>query len=341
MIANKKGVRGFTLVELLVVIAIIGVLVALLLPAVQAAREAARRTQCVNNLKQLSLAMHNYHDVYQKFPRYTYHGMWCQDGARNRPHWEGNSIHTMLLPYIEQSALYDRMNDLTIRQARVWHRGVAEMVATRRTRISAFRCPSDGDYPTADTGNNNYVFSVGPVVEGWSDSPTMQRGFVARNREHGFRDIIDGASNTIMASENLIGDASNAMFNLQDVVRAQPFAGARLFPTAAEIEAYGQQCFAGRDNQHSHSGRDWAAPMFMQTIFNTVAPPNWRYPSCQECVGCGWMDSNGVFPARSRHPGGVNVAMGDASVRFVSDTIDLNTWHAAGSRDGKEALQLP
>ncbi len=329
---RKSSVRiGFTLVELLVVIAIIGILIALLLPAVQAAREAARRSQCTNNLKQIALAMHNYHDVYKCFPRYCYRSVDPANPANLRSHWQGYSIHLRLLPFLEQANLANIVEGAGMRMARVWYDGDGTLTAGRRTRIATFRCPSDTEFPgSSETGNCNYVFSFGSHFD-WGSG--VQNGFVMRDRETSFSDMRDGASNTIMAAEMRIGDNNNSVYRPGDVVRAQAFSGTRLFPTQAEMDAYGAQCQGGIGNHHSHSGRDWIAPMPTQTVFNTVAPPNWRWPTCQECSGCGWMDSNGAFPARSWHPGGVLHALGDGSVRFLSETINFATYQYLGGRD--------
>lgn len=334
-----RSKSAFTLVELLVVIAIIGILIALLLPAVQAAREAARRSSCTNNLKQVALAMHNYHDVYKCFPRFAYQTVDPANPPNLKSHWRGYSIHAMLLPYIEQSNLYTIVDQVGIKAARDWYDGNATLTAARRTKIATFRCPSDTDFPgSSETGNCNYVFSFGSHFD-WGSG--AQNGWVMRGRETSFSDMRDGASNTIMAAEIRIGDNNNAVYRPGDVVRAQPFSGSsRLFPTQADMDAYGQQCLGGISNHHSHSGRDWIAPMPTQTVFNTVAPPNWRFPTCQECSGCGWMDSNGAFPARSWHPGGVLHALGDGSVRFVSETINFQTYQYLGGRDEGQAVQF-
>lgn len=140
------------------------------------------------------------------------------------------------------------------------------------------------------------------------------------------------------------GDNTNARFTLiSDFVRNQPFPGGWTpqFPTQALVEAYGQQCLAGSASHRSPAGFRWIAPGFYNTTINTIAPPNWRFPACMVCNGCGQGDSQGVFPARSRHPAGVQVAMGDGSVRFVPETVDFLTWQAMGSANGGESVQLP
>ncbi len=338
---------GFTLVELLVVIAIIGILIALLLPAVQAAREAARRSECTNKLKQLGLAFHNYADSRKVFPAFSY--IVGSPGA-NLGNWEGPSAFVMILPYIEQGAVYSQWQWNASWNNRTAPDGSATTfsqtnVALSRTKIGTFLCPSDNPYPDRTFAGCNYAVCAGSSLA-WTGTAIYQNGVFRYNMETSFADIRDGTANTIMASEHIVGDNSGTIFSVGDVVRAQPFPAAanppyndvNIFWSQAMLDAYGQQCQGGTGNHHSHAGREWAAVMQTQSVFNTLAPPNHRWYDCQECVGCGWMDSRGIFPARSRHPGGVNAAMADASVRFFSNTIDLAIWQALGSRAGGESV---
>ena len=321
--------RAFTLVELLVVIAIIGILIALLLPAVQAAREAARRSQCTNNLKQIALAGHNYHDIYKTFPRFTYRqNSVCTSSSGCNGHWQGFSVHTMLLPYIEQQAVYDQIN-----WNDCWHQQAASI---QNHIISGYVCPSDTPYIN-NSGNNNYPVSMGPNL-GWWVSTTRQNGVFRRDLETAMRDIHDGTSNTIFAAEHITGDGDGGIWTpMTDFPRNVPFGGMPdQFPTQAQVEAYGVACEAGQGDHHSHMGNRWMSPMAGDgTVFNTVAPPNWKYPSCMNGGG-GSGDSSGVFPAKSRHPGGVNHAIADGSVTFISETVDFNTYQGQGSRNGGE-----
>jgi len=325
--------RGFTLIELLVVIAIIAILIALLLPAVQQAREAARRTQCKNNLKQLGIALHNYHDTFNCFPpaHVRTDSAWPTVGTVTG--WRGFSVHAMLLPYIEQAPLYASMNFNT-------HFDAAPNTAARRTKLAAFLCPSDTPYPgSADRGNNNYPGSMGPSRGQYVTPLGIRNGAFNFDVITRMGDFRDGTSNTIAFGEHLVGDNNNTSYRPGDVVRGIAFGTLPATkPTAAELDAYGVACNAGTANHHSHGGREWAIGMPAQTLFNTAAPPNWKYPTCQSCSGCGWMDSQGMFPARSRHTGGVQVTLADGAVRFVSENVDLTTWQNAGSINGEEVL---
>jgi hypothetical protein len=152
------------------------------------------------------------------------------------------------------------------------------------------------------------------------------------------RDVQDGTSNSIAFGEHLIGDNNGTSYRAGDVVRGITYAGPVTKPTQADLTTYGTACQAGTGNHHSHGGREWAIGMPAQTLFNTAAPPNWKFPTCQPCMGCGWMDSQGMFPARSRHVGGVQITLADGSSRFVSENIDLATWQNLGSIRGGEVL---
>lgn len=333
--------RGFTLVELLVVIAIIGILVALLLPAVQAAREAARRSQCANNLRQFALAAHNYHDVHNTFPRFGYaptgHGL-----------WRGYSAHTMLLPYMEQGALYDQVHQYAIA-------GVApdETPAEVRTvQVSGFICPSDTrplEHESFWSGGpgSNYAVSAGPTLY-WDWEHEGGRaafpGVFTRAWETRMADIHDGTSNTILASEVRRGDGSGSIYTPGEPVRNVHYGGPTPwnFPNLpiAEITAWGEQCHDNRGDHLSSAGWHWMPANYTQTVFNTVAPPNWRYPSCIANEPPGFSsDRPGLYPARSHHPGGANTAMADGSVRMVSETIDFHTYQVMGARASGEPVQ--
>lgn len=322
--------RGFTLIELLVVIAIIAILIALLLPAVQQAREAARRSTCKNNLKQFGLAMHNYHDAHGMFPIAnvpTQHGS-CAGACT----WRGMSAHALLLPYMDQANVYNRI-DFNVRY------DMAPNNTVDNTIIPAFLCPSDLKYPDGNPGNN-YVVSAGPSLW-WRVGQGDQVGMFNFSKPTRLRDVLDGSSNTIAASERTVGDNNGGKFNVKtDLVRAQAFPGGmpNSYATKAQLDAYGVQALTGTTNTHSHVNREWMNGIGGQTVFNTLNVPNSPNPDAHPCGGCGWYDSAGVWSARSRHTGGAHVLMGDGAVRFASDNIDTSLWQHLGSTSGEEVI---
>ncbi len=338
--------RGFTLVELLVVIAIIGILIALLLPAVQAAREAARRSQCSNNLKQFALASHNYHDVHKTFPR----------GANppvNCGIWQGFSVHAMLLPYMEQNAIYENINwGLT------WY---DQALTVRNVPLAALLCPSaDKAPPSTDIWSggpgSNYAVCYGPILdwEGPTDASGNRQnrqgpGAFSTRRETAISELRDGTSNTILAGEVLSGDGNGGSYMPGEPVTNVTYSGSRPweYPNASvtsqsDIEAWGAQCEAGKSSHLSSNGWGYIGTNYTQTVFNTVAPPNWRYPTCIATSPPGYSsDRDGIYPSRSFHPGGSQHALGDGSVRFITETIEWATYQALGTKSGKESVSPP
>lgn len=320
--------RGFTLIELLVVIAIIAILIALLLPAVQQAREAARRTQCRNNLKQLGLALHNYHDVYNMFPKGAY---WPSTGSG----WHGHSWVVSILPYVDQTPLFNTWN------MNVTYDNGANATA-RNSKIAAFVCPSDRPYGGAQPGNN-YAGCTGSAWNNWGGMSatavgSVSNGIITQGREMNFRDITDGSSNVVILGELLKGDNNQNATSDSDIVRnpTNPTFANNDFPTAAELATEGavlNGLSTTAEGSLSACGSDWTSPYPHQTLFNTAATPNWRFRSAAYGGGFGLCaDRSSIAPARSRHTGGAHVAMGDGTVRFISENIDTLLWQRAGAR---------
>ncbi|MFO0819928.1 MAG: DUF1559 domain-containing protein [Pirellulales bacterium] len=314
--AKPERNAGFTLVELLVVIAIIGVLVALLLPAVQAAREAARRTQCNNNLKQLTLAVHNYHDVYQAFP-FAYQ--------------QNISHHARLLPYIEQTALYDTIN------FNLPYTDPANLTALN-ARIAGFQCPSDPNLlPPSLGGTNNYYGNMGTTILYQAPSTVAGNsnfGFAPHNGVYSasqavrFADVLDGTSNTAMFSEKNRGDGSNALTTPASDTYQPGTYPATADQAMADCLAVNTQDLAKQG--FSNVGAPWLRPYHSTTVYYHILPPNSR--------SCMFPPGRIATTAGSRHPGGVLVSMTDGSVRFVAKTVNITTWRAMGTRDSGDIV---
>lgn len=343
--------HGFTLIELLVVIAIIAILIALLLPAVQQAREAARRSACKNNLKQFGLAIHNYHDVYNMFPRANFETRSTGDNS----YW-GWSAHSMLLPYFEQANITGDLDfSLAVNESGA---GTPNWQMITR-RIPVFLCPSDQGPSDPRGGGNSYVMSAGPTLY-WGHSGAL-RGGVPLSEQVGvfnFRarvrigDITDGTSNTIAASEQIASGSGSPDSKLAESWGPSDFSTINLsFPTQTQMQALGTACKALSDaasatgSVHRRSGSlkeqiHWALGIGGQTVFNTVYNPNSPFPNCVACSGCWSTDNIGVYTARSRHTGGVHVLMADGAVRFVSDNVDNTTWQRLGGRSDGQIASL-
>lgn len=338
-ISSKRiSSKGFTLIELLVVIAIIAILIALLLPAVQQAREAARRTQCRNNLKQLGLALHNYHDNYLMFPRGNYQSQTGGGTIQDPNPYRGRSAHMMILPYIDQGPLYNTLNFGLASDS-----GVNGQACQRI--IAAFLCPSDlGTDNSAIGGGNNYVGSAGPSVY-WGSHTTantdaIQIGLFNTRVSVAIRDVTDGTSNTVAMSEQIIArpDSTPLSTNSRAATKRGGSLGSipQTFMSVADQKTFTDSCLAASVGYVDDSGGEgirWTNGIANQTLFNTILTPNSNLPNCvNACTTCSATDNMGVWAARSRHTGGVHALMADGAVKFVSENVDNTTWQRAGAR---------
>ncbi len=321
MSLHQRGARiakplGFTLIELLVVIAIIAVLIGLLLPAVQAAREAARRSQCVNNLKQIGIAIHNYQGAIGSFPP-GYSSRWKLDGGDEGTAQDdighGWGWASMILPYMEQPAVFNAINfGLTMT--------LPDNVTAQTIRFSSYLCPSDSVkqlIPVRNEENTETVYTVASAnyvgVFGTGEigeTPGRGNGMFFRNSRLGFGDITDGTSQTFF-----VGERSHDLSYVTWTGRA---IGGWLFTTAS---------FEGGTNKFDPEPEE-SFTMILGPVESGEGegPRTPNYPSAH------------VEDYWSHHPGGVNFLFGDGSVHFIKDSINGSVYHSLATRAGGEVV---
>jgi prepilin-type N-terminal cleavage/methylation domain-containing protein/prepilin-type processing-associated H-X9-DG protein len=381
MLRTRRKRTAFTLVELLVVIAIIGVMVGLLLPAVQAAREAARRMQCGNNFKQIGLGLHNYHAAFNKLPSPCSGTGFINAGSAVLTNRQRMSGLVAILPMIEQQALWEQISNPQVINAVNYSAMGAEPTSNAytpwRTRVSSFRCPSDPTLRT-DFGETNYAFCYGDggrwVGAAWDQNDDWgggnvatpdrgsKRGAFAKMAFFGFRDILDGTSNTIAMGEIGVADQGASRikigYNVSSGIGA-PHQNPSLCKAGAHINV-------DLPSQYSTTaaladrGRCFADGHWTYTGFNTILPPN--SASCRSDGAA--FHLSGIMSAGSYHQGGAHVLMADGAVKFVTDSVEAGNsasitvsssggtylpagsqspygiWGAAGTRGAKESRSL-
>lgn len=304
--ADRRSPRGFTLIELLVVIAIIAILVALLLPAVQQAREAARRTQCKNNLKQLALATHNYHDAHNSFPLQATGSLY------------GYSAQAQLLPYHEQSALHGLID---FRQPLLvglpWNPQVNPALSAVAGRtLAVLLCPSESGDPFFTDGfgyrwaGGNYLLNGGTGT-GTTYCSVQSDGLFWRGSNTRFRDVTDGTSNTVLMAEGLFGNrvpSAATLVNPQRQMKRVSL-GAACSVTGDQMLAATASAWDGR------RASAWISATGYQTLVHGFLTPNSRMPDVIH-------HGDVISGPRSQHVGGAQLSLCDGSVRFVSENVD-------------------
>ncbi len=322
--ADARKWSGFTLIELLVVFAIIGTLVAILLPAVQQAREASRRIACSNNLRQLGVALHNFHSTHQRFPP-----------GRGDPIPGVFSAHAYLLEHLEQTSVRQvidfRKAPTTFSVAGgVVHDGTANLPAAT-ARLSVLQCPSDplaDGVPGSEFGSTNYAANTGSGLKQWG-SLTDADGVFFKGSRIGFRDITDGSTQTVAMSERLNGpglqDSGGLESDVQRLMLEIP-GGNDTTPAVCASPSSGN-CYRER-------GAKWILGNYGNTLYDHYYTPN---AATWDCMNL--QQQKALTAARSMHPGGVMVLLCDGSVRFASNSIDQSLWRAVATRQTGEVVQ--
>ena len=324
-------------------IAIIAVLIALLLPAVQAAREAARRSQCVNNLKQIGLAMHNYHSGNNIFPMGASKNP--IDPPNNYQAWNGWSAQGTMLSYLEQQALYNAIN-FYFASNQNYSYWCNSTVAN--TMISGYLCPSDGysGRVQGQTKLNNYYACIGTTTIQLPTDGTS--GVFATWVGYSIASCTDGTSNTIAYSEALAPNLKRPAYRANGTLNGSDPGGTAIYDastipeaTIVQILTSCTQLLRANTSQQNDQGNLWSYGAQAWTMFNTFQTPNdknGQFGACKySCLGCG-IDGANIVGATSAHSGGVNTLFADGSVKFVKDSVSRKTWMALGTRDGGEAI---
>jgi prepilin-type N-terminal cleavage/methylation domain-containing protein/prepilin-type processing-associated H-X9-DG protein len=332
---RSSNPTGFTLIEMLVTIGIISILLGLLLPAVQAAREAARRAQCQNNLHQLGLAVHGYHDVNNLFPP----ALMGYEVRRFPIYWGYHSFLTRMLPYLDQGALFNSINfsvstfppdafGIRLRPDELASNVVA--ITAIQTNVQVFLCPSDGGQFASYGINYRGNAGVGPDWGTQAETPDSGNGLFPEKVMLGANSVPDGLSHTAAISERLRGSGGPTPNPSRDYLMSggPEWTANELLLNCRLAATRGTQSF------YLTGGQWWFWSGRERTLYCHAQTPNGRIP---DCINQGQLAS-GMATARSWHYGGVNLLMGDGSARFVAETISQAVWRGFGTRNGSELV---
>lgn len=329
---NDYSPRGFTLIEIVVVIGIIGLLLSLLLPAVQSAREGMRRGQCLSNLRQMGLATENFVTTHGHYP-----GIDRIGGNPPQPMMMRMSHHAKLLPYVDQSDLFNKLHKLSHDMELIEPLSARENSFALKAPVPVFICPSDN----VPAGGNSYRGCLGPTTGAhatWSQGMPLPGGIWSEGlfgiMQGSIRPqkVTDGLSDTALFSERVVGDGNPETYiPFRDLSGSS---GDYYYRPGDAVR--GCSNLTSPSRTYSLIGHTWVIPSKAHVGYNHVLTPNSIIPDCMD--GDGDQFSQGALTARSYHPGGVNVVLADGSARFVSQQIDWKVWRGLGSMNGQEIL---
>ena len=329
---------GITLPEILVVTAIIGILLSLLMPAVQASRERARMVVCRNNLKQFSLAAASYESTYGSFP-YT-STSWLNSTVSPPHRYFAVSAHRSMMPFLDpacgQKVVFNDPTDPGWLRVPPTYFVVEAHRELQGLRLPFLLCPSDEGLSGATNYRVNHGVSVNVLAPSRSIESIAHQGAFVNGTAVPMAGFTDGLSSTALASERVLGDQRPSVYDpFRDV-----FSNGRAYvDTPQFIRHCRDDAVASPASEYSFAGGTWLLGGQLNTWYLHVLPPNSSIPDC--ALGAGLVDGGiGIVSARSLHKGGLHVAMADGSVRFVANVIDLDVWRAIGTRNGGESVSI-
>ena len=325
---SKLIARGFSLIEVLVTIALIALLIALLLPAVQNARDAAQRVQCQNNLRQIGIGLQNYHTAHSVYPL--------------RFNEKNSSLHVLLLPYVEQSVLYNNINfSVPLLYSNVSWSDMPDATfnTVANTKLSMFICPSDSAGSRYAVGNSYRCnIGVGPS-EWWSnENADSGNGFFTNPGCSSAQSIVDGLSHTVAFCERLMGSRDKSSGLAERDFYQLNAVGDYVAGKNADYALSGCKIAAkkfGYNFAYHDAGTNWSRSGLLHTHYNHAQGPNGIIPDAVTDV---YAQPWGIATARSWHNGGVEALLGDGSIRWMKDSTAIKLWRALGTRNGGETI---